>query len=307
MRKYQKQTPGLRARSNLARAIGVESGAASHFDLQRALTLRKEDLAILRQLIHENPNDVEVRREMAIGLNLKSDPEDQPDGPSLGLETEARLSIEEAIAMFRELSRQDPSNASATEDLAMAILRRALRDVSSHPARAETELAEPIVLMAGLPTSSSGRNRQIGLLYTALAQAYDAQSRTTQALAALDKAESLFGTEKSGDKFLQEDWLTFRRVRGRVLLHQGRTAPAIAEFNRRWQELAPGENVASENIEVAFDLAGTAGDLAAAYAAAGDASASSIWLDRKAKIWTAWQGKYPATDRRLQISDRPSH
>jgi hypothetical protein len=161
--------------------------------------------------------------------------------------------------------------------------------------------------MSALPASFGGRNREIGLLYTALAQAYDTQSRATQALAALDKAESLFGTEKSEDRFLQEDWLTFRRVKGRVLLHQGMTAPAIAEFNKRWQALAPGENAASENIEVAFDLADTAGDLGVAYAAAGDPSASSVWLDRKEKIWAAWRGKYPATDRRLESPDRPSH
>lgn len=308
MKTYESLAPSVRSRFDVSRAAFAEAFAASHFDLERAVRVAKESIARLEELLRESPNNVDVARSINIESKLMADWLFVPNGPCLNRPKEARQALERALAVTRGLSEQAPKDNSFLLEITDGWFGLALLDVEMRPAQAEAGLLEAIRSSAKVPDTYPGKASSLGLVYLSLAQALQNQNRSSEAAAALVRAEVLFRSESSPrepGKLLQAEWRLFYEAKGRILLSEHKPAEAIEQFDRLWLGMSPMANTAPENIDDAFHLAEAAGDLARAWAAKGDKAKAAEWAARRDAIWKGWAGKYAETDRRLGFGTPP--
>jgi len=286
MRRYQEMTPGVRPRSDLARALAASSQAAtSAGEIERAEALAQESAAIRMTIARESPRDVENRRETAVQKGAIALLEFEPDGPSLGRLDKALPARREATQIDRELVEADPRNAEAKHDLALDLKEVADLEKLSNPRLAEAELREGLDLLESLPPTYRERNRHIGLLLAVLSGVLKQEHRAADAQAALRRAVPMYAKEDPADP--------------RVLGDLQRLWEEQGEYARIWDALSPSIPAAREDIMAAYNLAHCALARAASEIRSGRQDAASEWSARATRIWEPWKGRYPIADRQL--------
>jgi hypothetical protein len=286
MRRYQAETPGMRARSDLARALMVAGQAIGAMgDLARAASMLRESIAMREAIRRESPADVENRREWAVAALFLAHVEYQPGPPSLEDRAAAAESMSVHIRLMRELAEADPRNASARHDLAMALKDFAESGTGfslSTPAPAESALREGIALLESLPPASAGRDRHIGLLWTSLSAVLREHGRAADSRAALDTAARHYANENPADPLARGDFLSLWSEQN--------------DWGKVWQALQPTLPAAPEDVYAAYALAECAMRLSRLQPAAADA-----WRARAAAAWSPWKDRFPASTRALGL------
>jgi hypothetical protein len=267
MRKYQAVTEGVRARSDLARAIvTLASAAASTGDLARSEALLGESLAMREAIYREKPLDVENRREWAVALHQLAGLQFLPAARIVAAEREQ-------VRLMREIAEAGPKNDNARHDLGLALRDLADALAETDPHGAEAAAREAIRILAARPAGSPSRDRHVGLLHAVLSGLLRSQKRTAEARAAMAEAERGFARENPKDGLARGDFLTLWYVRG--------------EYGKVWERLSPSLPGASEDIYLAYELADCA-----------------LRLGRRqqaSEIWAPWKGRIAEADRKLGL------
>jgi tetratricopeptide (TPR) repeat protein len=301
MRKYQELSPGIRARSDLARALG-QAGmcAVTAGDLEQGLFQLEEEASTRKAILKESPTDVENRRELALAESFISGVEFAPHGIGLGREREARERMTEAVRLYRELVHEDPRNVSARNDLGLALPQFAALELRADPRRAESALREGIRIFESLPQALGGRDRHIGLLWSNLSSLLRQRNRLPEARAARAEAQEMYAHDNPADALARGDFLTLWSEEGQFALQTGDVRQAVAAYTRVWNALSPSLPAVREDIPAAFQMASCAASLAQAHARAGNSEAAAEWKTKSSGIWQAWKGRYPQVDRQLE-------
>ncbi len=280
MRKYQANTPGIAARSNLSRALTIAGASATTSgELERGEKLIQEAISMREAIRGEEPLNTENRRELAVAEMFLANVEYQPEGPSLGHQAEGIEASRKYVTYLRELVAADARNVSYRHSLGLSL--KELGDLEPDPVQAESEMRESLKIMEALPPSFKQRERHIGLVWAALSSVLRKQGRIAEADAALSEAPRWFAHDNPRDAVARGDFL-------RLWAEQG-------EYTKIWEALSPSLPDAAEDIGVAYDLASCAHKLAKSHPEAGAA-----WNAKAVEVWAPWRNRYPAVDRQLE-------
>ena len=287
MRKYQLATPGMRARSDLARVMSVGGGAAaSTGDLAGAAAMLRESRAMRQALYREFPTDTENRRELAISGIFLAGVLYHSGGLGLGQAAEARKQLEEGVRLMREMAAEDPKNDSARHDLGLILKELADNISDQDPRAAEAYLREGLRVLEARPAGSPARERHIGLLHAVLGGVLKSAGRGAEARQELAVAERGFAHENPADALARGDFV-------QLWYEQG-------DFDRVWQSIGNTVQAAPEDLYAAYRLA----DCAPAPWPRPIPRRRPAGRLRRGRPWAPWKGRYPEADRILGAMSR---
>jgi tetratricopeptide (TPR) repeat protein len=201
-----------------------------------------------------------------------------------------------ALAIARELDANDPSNATAEADLAIA--EDDICDALNRyrPAEAIGHCRESIAISTRWPKRLT---QQTSFAY--LANSLQQLRRYSEALDALRRSLDLFQRQVAHDPSffgVRQDQLRTRRQLAGLLLAMGDRAAALDEYR---QVLATAEGMASEkpaNLVCRRDLADTY-EAFARYYAGEDLRQSRAWHQKYLDIWAAWPKDHVSSARQM--------